>query len=96
MKTKTAVIFRKWANGDVIAVFPAEVADQCADHCMSYEHVGQHGACSVDIAQMTSPCNESDYQPLYKELTSIGYDLKIVSRFTKSHRAGRINRLNSI
>ena len=38
-----AVVFRRWQNGDVIALFPELPADLYGEYCDAYEHVGQHG-----------------------------------------------------
>ena len=39
---KTTVIFRKWNDGSVIAVFPYIPAGRDGAYPQSYEHVGQH------------------------------------------------------
>jgi hypothetical protein len=44
----------------------------------AYAHLGQHtGACIEWVNECTDPANESEYQPLLRELESIGYNLKI-------------------
>lgn len=78
----TKVIFRKWSNGDVIALFPEIPATDTPHHCMSYEHVGQHGAASPAIVLDTVPAKPAEYQQLLFELRRVGYKtLKIVKRF---------------
>ena len=49
----TKVVFRKFKDGEVIAVFP-EVSWNYV-HLMSYQHVGQHGDCVPWIASFTKP-----------------------------------------
>ena len=73
------VVFRKWrSNGDVIAFFLDQ--PETPGHCMSYEHVGQHGAGAYPHPQ-TEPATQEEYAELLKELIAIGYDdLKIVTR----------------
>ncbi len=78
---KTKVIFRKFPDGEVIAIFPEESYDDIhSDLCMSYMQVGQHGACSKAIIhELSQPItSESEYIDLYKELESIGYELEVI------------------
>lgn len=82
-KEKTKVIFRKFKDGDIIALFPEIQADQNYNNCQSYQHIGQHGAASYSLIDTTKPANEMEYQDLYNELTSIGYNLKIQKRINK-------------
>ena len=43
---KTAVVFRKYKEGDIIALFPYEID---SGHCiMSYQHVGQRSGADYD------------------------------------------------
>ncbi len=37
----TKVVFRKWCNGSVVALFPQIPNDIAGIYCSSYEHVGQ-------------------------------------------------------
>lgn len=78
----TEVIFRKFKDtGDIIAIFPYIINDY-KYNVGSYMHIGQHGACTIDYAQITKPCSESEYTPLLNELKSIGYDdLKIIKKY---------------
>jgi len=80
------VIFRKWNDGDVIALFPEIAVDMIGYNCQSYIHVGQHGAASPDIVTSdTKPASPDEYKPLYDELIRLGYDLKVIKRFRYSH-----------
>ena len=96
---KTKVIFRKFPDGDVIALFP-EIAGtyEYWQDCLSYMHVGQHGSASVDLVQSTKLASETEYQDLYNELTAeypFGYDLKVCKRFTYKDlltRKAQVNR----
>ena len=83
MKTnQIRVVFRRWKNGDVIALFPDISADNLNRYCESYEHVGQHsGADYKGVIKQTTPATENEYSSLLAELRRIGYDnLKIVKR----------------
>ena len=92
------IIFRKWAGklGGIIALFPEIPATVEAWDCMSYEHVGQHGAATPNLVDCTVPATEEEYAPLKRELESIGYDLAIVKRFPRNSYQTRINEVNAI
>ena len=78
----TTVVFRKWKNGDIIALFPDEPWSQSNYMTTSYMHVGQHGAAyyTAVIAE-TSLAHDNEYKDLLSELKAIGYtDLRIVQR----------------
>ena len=78
----TKVIFRKFkSTGEIIAFFP-EIPGTVnyAEDCLSYMHIGQHGAASL-YPDSTIPANKLEYNDLYNELVLIGYeDLKIYKR----------------
>lgn len=79
------VIFRTFKEGDVIALFPELPGDMDPySTCMSYQHVGQHGAASVSLPNMR-PSTPEEYAPLLDELTRvIGYNVRIGHRFSRS------------
>jgi hypothetical protein len=81
----TKVIFRKFKNGEVIALFPQEPATRDGWECMSYMHIGQHGSADPSIVNDTKPAMPYEYADLYNELKSIGYDdLKVCKKFNKN------------
>jgi len=85
------VIFRCFPGGEVLAVFPSLPGshDWLRD-CCSYQHVGQHGSCSLDYAQFTQPATPDEYADLKGELERIGYRLEVVKRRTSPHNAARL------
>ena len=84
-RTMTKVIFRKFRNGEVIALFPQEPATRDGWECMSYMHVGQHGGADPFIVNDTKSAMPWEYADLYNELKSIGYDdLAVCKRFNKN------------
>jgi len=90
----TKVIFRKWPKShDVIAVFP-ELPGDCNPYrtCLSYEHLGQHGAITLDFGngKWTKPASPAEYADLKAELESIGYTLRIAKRMTRKDLQARI------
>ncbi len=76
------VIFRMFGNGDVIALFPEIATDVYGYNCNSYMHVGQHSAANPFLVNSTKLAKPEDYQDLFDELTRLGYDLKVVKKFT--------------
>lgn len=83
---KTVVVFRKFRNGEVIALFP-ELPHMIGnwDYCSSYMHVGQHGAASPHglTWNHTSLAKPDEYAALQTELESIGYNLTVRQRVTR-------------
>ncbi len=75
----TKVVFRKYKEGDILALFP-----ECPEvnyTVVCYQHIGQHG--SADYQQcvaISKPATENEYQDLKRELESLGYDLKVVKK----------------
>ena len=66
------VVFRKFADGSVIALFPEE--PWCRLTITSYMHVGQHGGACPSIVSITRPTTSEEYGPLFKELENMGYE----------------------
>lgn len=73
----TTVIFRKekCKNGDIIAIFPYEMADLQGNYT-GYAHVGQHHAVSpIYYTEKTKPAKPEEYKDLLYELENLmGYD----------------------
>lgn len=72
------VVFRKFDNGEIIALFP-QIKFGCPHYqIMSYMHIGQH--CEVDhhaVIEQTTPATEEEYQTLLNEIKSIYHDYNI-------------------
>lgn len=78
----TDVIFRRFKDGDVIALFPTlPGTNDWPNDCQSYQHIGQHGAASVFLTLETKPATQSEYAELAAELNRIGYAIRIRHRF---------------
>ena len=89
---KTKVVFRRFQDGDIIALFPEEAADY-RGNCKSYMHVGQHGAADYDgLIRITKQATPEEYASLVKELTNAPYhyDLDIRQRATRQSRTKRL------
>ena len=84
MEAQTKVIFRKWRNGDILALFPQIAADVAGLLCSSYEHCGQHGAADYfHCIQHTKPALLADFTNLQDELETIGYSLTVSKKATR-------------
>lgn len=71
---KTKVVFRKFDDGEVIALFPD--IHEHSGYILSYIHIGQHGAAHPDLLDDLSECSMEEYMPLYKELRYVvGYNI---------------------
>ena len=79
----TKVIFRKYADGEVIAVMPLTFDDVAGYKYICYQHVGQHGSCCHSIIGATYPAKPEDYASLQKELESepYNYRFQIIKRW---------------
>ena len=86
---KTKVIFRKFPAGDVIALFPELPGDYNPATCLSFQHVGQHGAASVHLTRDTVLATKAESAELASELRRIGYKLREVKRFTRKDYESR-------
>ncbi|MCK5608450.1 hypothetical protein KAR91_41600 [Candidatus Pacearchaeota archaeon] len=76
---QTRVVFRKFKEGDIIALFP-ELSEGGAG-VESYMHVGQHSSADYNgCISMTKPAAPEEYKALAIELESIGYNLLIRKR----------------
>lgn len=84
------VIFRRFPDGDVIALFPYLPAE-CLNAwpCQSYMHIGQHGAADPRIVYDTRPARPHEYAALKAELERIGYRLAVRRRFPSDAHARR-------
>jgi hypothetical protein len=66
------VCFRKFENGDVIALFPDQWEGTC--QCMSYMHVGQHGGADRQLLIELDRCEPDEYKALLAEIDYIYRD----------------------
>lgn len=75
------VVFRKWKDGEVIALFP-EDTNTLDGTVTSYMQIGQHSAADyAGVVASTRPAQPNEYRDLLAELKAIGYtDLHIVQR----------------
>ncbi|MCK5236221.1 MAG: hypothetical protein KAR06_04470 [Deltaproteobacteria bacterium] len=83
----TKVIFRKYPEGDVIALFPDNsYRRNYMTEC--YQHIGQHGEGDYrGVVASTKPATPEEYADLKAELESIGYDLDVRKRAKITYRS---------
>ena len=79
------VIFRKFKNGDIIALLPDNPVSNSM-YIDSYMHTGQHGEASIDITRWTKLATPDEYADLLTELKAIGYDPIVYKRINRGIR----------
>ena len=78
-KHQTAVVFRRFKDGDIIALFPG--LKERSYSCLSYMHVGQHGPAEYQhVIASTKPAKPKEYEDLKRELEGLGYNLRVIQR----------------
>lgn len=83
----TRVVFRRYPDGQIIALFPDIPWSGQRGETTSYMHLGQHGAADYShVVATTRPACGSEYRDLLAELERIGYrNLNIVQRIKMQH-----------
>jgi len=71
------VVFRKFADGEVIALFCHTEKHCSPGYVQSYMHVGQHGEAYRWIGRYIKRAAREEYEPLQRELEQI-YKTKII------------------
>lgn len=87
------VVFRKFDNGDVIALFPEE--EQGRGLITSYMEIGQHGDASKSLITDLEPASKEEYAKLAAELKRIGYDI-VMAESVNEAKASVLDQLQSI
>ena len=90
--SETAVVFRKYGDGQIIALFPSLPGGRFSE-CQSYLHVGQHGSADYGhVIRTTGPTAPSEYADLKAELVQVGYDdLRVYRREVPRMHRGRLD-----
>lgn len=96
MEEVVPVVFRKYPDGEIIALFPTIPGDRYGHYCLSYMHVGQHGSADYEgVVRSTESARPDEYKGLASELRSIGYQIRPVQRSTSEMRDERIREARS-
>ena len=97
---KTTVIFRKFREGEVIALFPEEPGNHESWTCSSYVHVGGHGSADpFSVIARTRPASPEESATLLEELKRIGYNVVVRHRMSREmveKRLREIRRINGV
>lgn len=77
-KQPTVVLFRKYQNGEVVALFP-DIPFDDKGNVSCYSHIGQHSAADYEgVIADTLPASQPEYRTLLEELKKAKYtDLEI-------------------
>lgn len=91
---KTDVVFRKDKNGDITAYFPYVMANFKGD-VVCYAHVGQHSSADyLYCIQKEKPARRIEYCYLKKELTNLGYNLRVIKKRSYSKYLRALRQVN--
>ena len=93
---KDVVVFRKFPDGEVIALFPEYPGTNDPYNMSSYVHVGQHGCADEGIVDRTKLATPGEYADLAAELRSIGYALEVRRKLTWRHNRKRASAIAAI
>lgn len=74
------VVFRKFKDGQVIAIFPYLLGNRNPNTCLSYMK-GQHSVCDeFEIVKATQIATFNEYVGLLNELLGFGYNCRLLKR----------------
>lgn len=85
------VIFRKYSDGTIIALFPEHASDEAGMYCSSYVDVGGHsGADYWHVINATRPATPEEYASMKQTLErSYGYELEVRQRASQEMHESR-------
>lgn len=77
-KHTTVMIFKKFPEGDVIALMPEDSHQDGRGQTLitSYMRIGQHGGASPELIQDLEDASKQERKSLKQELKSLGYKIK--------------------
>ncbi len=78
MNEKIKVIFRKFDDGQIMALFPNKIEGNGLIN--SYMAIGQHSSASVDLVEELDTCNSREVAQGIKMLQAVGYTNLVVSK----------------
>lgn len=95
MEEKTSVMFRKFINGDIVAIFPEEEGDNNLETCMAYfsDNFKKRSYCEPnDIINITVEATPNEYEKFQQKLKDIGFVMKVVKKITTGMSRKRKNK----
>lgn len=87
------VIFRVDHAG-IFAALPAIAGTKGPGTCMSYAHIGQHGICDTRLSRYSRPATKRESADLRRELTRLGYELRVGLRASPADFRARLQQIN--
>ena len=93
----TRVVFRRYSDGQIIALFPDVPWSGRWGEVASYMHIGQHGAADYShVVTTTKPASEKEYTGLLNELRRVGYNhIKVIKLAKLRKDDGRKSKKNT-
>lgn len=78
----TRVVFRRYFDEQIIALFPDVPWSGRRDEITSYMHLGQHGAANYrHVVATTKPATKKESAGLLNELRQVGYNnIRVIRR----------------
>lgn len=74
--TETKMAFRKFPDGEIIALFVDDV-DTRFQSCESYMFHGEHAPAELTLIESLEPAGEEEYRDLKLTLESRGYRISV-------------------
>lgn len=78
VKKTLKLVFRKFKEGDIIAIFCNTAKDCKAGNVTAYQHMGQHCEVSRNIGSFAKLAKPEEYASLLRELKGIYNDYELI------------------
>lgn len=72
------IVFRKFREGDVIALFCGSAPDARPGNVVCYQRIGQHGEASRDLGRNLPLATPEEYAPLLREIQGIYSEYQVI------------------
>lgn len=87
---KVPVIFRKFNDGEIIALFPSLPCDLRESGCRSFTSKGRDSYIDTSIVRVTKEATADEFIPLLVDLVKAGYDPEVKQRVTAQLNEERV------
>lgn len=85
------VVLRKGPEDDLFALFPELPANSNGSLCTCYSLVGQHSSADYfGCIENSGPATGDDAEKILRELSQVGYFVKVVKRATRAMHENRV------
>ena len=82
------VVFKKWGNDTIMAVFPFEKWSYY--ELTSYEHIGQHSGCHWQVPYTLKNATPTEYADLLKEIEGIYGKVQVLKRMPSTEKVCKV------